>query len=317
MNILVFGKDGQLGKAFQCLFQRVPPVSESSIQYIGRNQCDLSNATALSDLLNIFKPDLIINAAAYTAVDKAETEQELAFTINAKAPEMMALYAVKHGATLLHYSTDYVFDGSKDGSYLESDHRKPINIYGKSKAAGEEAIEKVFASSTSSQFAIFRTSWVYGDGANFIRTILRLAKEREELKVIYDQYGVPTNTDWLAQVSLDLVLDSQHRLRKFTSGIYHAVPSGRTSWYELAIVATQAALDANIPLKLKPVDIQSILAAQYPVLAPRPANSCLDNAKLRLALEESGDMSKLQHWNKAWTKEVQSYVAGLAKDGLI
>ena len=317
MNILVFGKDGQLGKAFKNLFQVLPLASESSIQYIGRNQCDLSNATALSNLLNIFKPDLIINAAAYTAVDKAETEQELAFAINAKVPEMMALYAVKHGATLLHYSTDYVFDGSKDGSYLESDHRKPINIYGKSKAAGEEAIEKVFANSTSSQFAIFRTSWVYGDGANFIRTILRLAKEREELKVIYDQYGVPTNTDWLAQVSLDLVLDSQHRLRKFTSGIYHAVPSGRTSWYELAIVATQAALNANIPLKLKPVDIQSILAAQYPVLAPRPANSCLDNAKLRLALAECGDMSKLQHWNKAWTKEVQSYVAGLAKDGLI
>ena len=263
MNILVFGKDGQLGKAFQNLFQKAPLASEGSIQFIGRNQCDLSNATALSDLLNASKPDLIINAAAYTAVDKAETEYELAIAINAKAPEMMAQYAVKHGSTLLHYSTDYVFDGSKDGPYIESDLRKPINIYGKSKAAGEEAIEKVFANCASDQYAIFRTSWVYGDGANFIRTILRLAKEREELKVICDQYGLPTNTDWLAQVSLDLVLDSQDGLRKFTSGIYHAVPSEKTSWYELAIVATQAALNANIPLKLKPVDIQSILAAQY------------------------------------------------------
>jgi dTDP-4-dehydrorhamnose reductase len=317
MNILVFGKDGQLGKAFQNLFQKAPLASEGSIQFIGRNQCDLSNATALSDLLNASKPDLIINAAAYTAVDKAETEYELAIAINAKAPEMMAQYAVKHGSTLLHYSTDYVFDGSKDGPYIESDLRKPINIYGKSKAAGEEAIEKVFANCASDQYAIFRTSWVYGDGANFIRTILRLAKEREELKVICDQYGLPTNTDWLAQVSLDLVLDSQDGLRKFTSGIYHAVPSEKTSWYELAIVATQAALNANIPLKLKPVDIQSILAAQYPVLAPRPANSCLDNSKLRLALEEGGDMSKLEHWDRAWAEEVQFYVAGLARYGLI
>jgi len=317
MNILIFGKDGQLGKAFQNLFQKAPPASEISIQYVGRNHCDLSNTAALSDLLNLSKPDLIINAAAYTAVDKAETEQELAFAINAKAPEMMAQYATKHGSTLLHYSTDYVFDGSKDSPYIESDPRKPINVYGKSKASGEEAIEKVFANCASGQYAIFRTSWVYGDGANFIRTILRLAKEREELKVICDQYGVPTNTDWLAQVSLDLALDSQHRLRKFTPGIYHTVPSGKTNWHELAVLSTQAALDANIALKLKPHDIVSILTAQYPVAAPRPANSCLDNSKLRLALEEGGDMSKLQHWNKAWTAEVQSYVAGLARDGLI
>jgi len=230
---------------------------------------------------------------------------------------MMAQYATKHGSTLLHYSTDYVFDGQKEGPYIESDQRKPLSVYGKSKAAGEEAIEKIFTGCSSGQYAIFRTSWVYGDGANFIRTILRLAKEREELKVICDQYGVPTNADWLAQVSLDLVLDSERRLRKFTSGIYHAVPSGKSSWHELAVLATQAALDANIALKLKPQDIQSILTAQYPVAAPRPANSCLDNSKLRLALEECGDMSKLQHWNKTWTKEVQSYVAGLARDGLI
>lgn len=317
MNILVFGKDGQLGKAFQNLIPKISLSLNVGVQYIGRNQCDLSNATALSNLLNESKPDLIINAAAYTAVDKAETEQELAFAINAKAPEMMAQYATKHGSTLLHYSTDYVFDGSKDGPYIEDDLRKPLSIYGKTKAAGEEAIEKGFTNSTSGQYAIFRTSWVYGDGANFIRTILRLAKEREELKVICDQYGVPTSANWLAQVSLDLVLDSQHSFRKFTSGIYHAVPSGRTSWYELAIVATQAALNANIPLKLKPVDIQSILAAQYPVLAPRPVNSCLDNSKLRLALEETGDMSKLQHWDRAWAEDVRSYVAGLARDGLI
>ncbi|MBU3578728.1 dTDP-4-dehydrorhamnose reductase [Polynucleobacter sp. 73C-SIWE] len=317
MNILVFGKDGQLGKAFQNLIPKIALSLNTRVQYIGRNQCDLSNAIALSNLLKVSQPDLMINAAAYTAVDKAEAESELAYAINAAAPEMMAQYATKHGSTLLHYSTDYVFDGQKEGPYIEGDQRRPLSAYGKSKAAGEEAIEKVFTNCSSGQYAIFRTSWVYGDGANFIRTILRLAKEREELKVICDQYGVPTNTDWLAQVSLDLVLDSQAGLRKFTSGIYHAVPSGKTSWYELAVLAAQAALDANIALKLKPQDIQSILAAQYPAAAPRPANSCLDNSKFRLALEEDGDMSKLQHWNKAWTKEVQTYVAGLARDGLI
>ena len=317
MNILVFGKDGQLGKAFQNLFQKVPLVSGSSVQYIDRNQCDLSDAAALSNLLNASKPDLIINAAAYTAVDRSETEYELAFAINAKAPELMAQYATKHGSTLLHYSTDYIFDGQKEGPYLESDIRKPLNAYGKSKAKGEEAIENIFANYSFGQYAIFRTSWVYGDGSNFIRTILRLAKEREELKVICDQYGVPTNANWLAQVSLDLVLDSKQKIRKFTSGIYHSVPSGKTNWHELAVLVMQAALDAGITLKLKPQDIQSILAAQYPVVAPRPANSCLDNSKLRLALEESGDMSKLQHWNNVWTKEVQTYVAGLARDGLL
>jgi dTDP-4-dehydrorhamnose reductase len=316
MNILVFGKDGQLGKAFHKLFDAMHSL-DMHIHYVGRDQSDLSNSDALTHFLNQSTADLIINTAAYTAVDKAEIEVEIAYAVNAKAPELMACYAAEHDATFLHYSTDYVFDGSKDGPYIEDDHRKPINVYGKTKAAGEEAIEKVFANSSSGQYAIFRTTWLYGDGANFIRTILRLAKEREELKVICDQYGVPTNTDWLAQVSLDLVLDLQLRLRKFTSGIYHAVPSGRTNWYELAVLATQAALDANIALKLKQGDIQSIPAAQYPVIASRPANSCLDNSKLRLALEESGDMSKLQHWNRGWTKEVQSYIAVLAKGGLI
>ena len=317
MNILVFGKDGQLGKAFQCLFEGDYFSGKNHIQYIGRAQCDLSNPDAISGLLNQSKPDLIINAAAYTAVDKAESEVELAYAINAKAPELMALYAAAHGTTFLHYSTDYVFDGNKKGVYLEGDLRNPLGIYGQSKAAGEEAIEAVFASSSSGQFAIFRTSWVYGEGGNFIRTILRLAKEREELKVIQDQHGVPTSADWLARVSLDLSLDQQLQLRTFSSGIYHAVPSGEATWHGLAKIAAQAALDAGIMLKANPEAIKPILAIEYPLPAPRPMNSRMDNAKLELALEQSGDMSKLQHWNEDWRMQVQSYVSKLAKDGLI
>ena len=143
MNILIFGKDGQLGKAFRAVFTR-KTERQNRIHYVGRVACDLANAEAIAAFLNQVKPDLIINAAAYTAVDKAETEIELAFAINAKAPEIMANYTVTHNATLLHYSTDYVFDGSKDGFYTEDDQRNPLSIYGKSKAAGEQAIEDAF-----------------------------------------------------------------------------------------------------------------------------------------------------------------------------
>ena len=174
MNVLVFGKDGQLGKAFQALLGSLAVKSADAlcIQYVGRSECDLADAAALSMLLYQFRPNLIINASAYTAVDKAETEADLAFAINAKAPEIMAQYAASHGATFLHYSTDYDFDGEKYGYYLENDMRHPLGVYGKSKAAGEEAIANAFANTSSDgQYVIFRTSWVYGEGGNFIRTI--------------------------------------------------------------------------------------------------------------------------------------------------
>lgn len=227
MKTLVFGKDGQLGRAFKSLFDNylVVPNLDLQVQYVGRAECDLANSTEINVLLSQESPDLIINASAYTAVDKAESEIDLAYAVNAVAPEIMAQFAAKRGATLLHYSTDYVFDGEKYGFYLEDDLRNPLGVYGKSKAAGEEGIARVFANVTSGQYAIFRTSWVYGDGGNFIRTILRLAKEREALSIIADQYGVPTSAEWLAQVSLNLALNSSGQLNSFPSGIYHAVPS--------------------------------------------------------------------------------------------
>jgi dTDP-4-dehydrorhamnose reductase len=317
MKILVFGKDGQLGKAFREVLNQTGVSRSHQIEYLGRSQCDLLDGAAITHHLDHFKPNLIINASAYTAVDKAETDRDVAFDINAKAPELMASYAVKHGATFLHYSTDYVFDGSKAGFYIESDSRNPLGVYGASKAKGEEAIEDVFSNSDQGQYAIFRTSWVYGDGNNFIRTILRLAKERDELKVIHDQHGVPTSAVWLARVSLDLVLDEKFNLRKFSSGIYHAVPAGETTWYALAKLVTQAAINAGITLKVGPEAIKPIPAVDYPLPAPRPANSRMDSAKLRLAIERTGDMSKLQHCNSLWSEGVKAYVTQLAKDGLI
>jgi dTDP-4-dehydrorhamnose reductase len=322
MNILVFGKDGQLGKAFKAIFDKSKLGELHRIQYVGRAECDLSNSDAIAELLNRIKPDLLINAAAYTAVDKAETEVDLAYAINAKAPEVMAMYAKGQGATFLHYSTDYVFDGSKKSPYVECDVRNPLGIYGKSKAAGEEAIEETFANlpaKSSAQYAILRSSWLYGDGGNFIRTILRLAIERETLKVIADQYGVPTSATWLAELSLALVLNEQHQLKPFPSGIYHAVPLGETTWHALACYAVQAAIDAGAMLKLSPDDIQAIPATDYPLPAPRPMNSrmargadtTLDQA-LDKAQADSSNMTKSLLLAQSWEPQVAAYVQDLA-----
>ena len=317
MNILIFGKDGQLGKAFRALIDKINLSQDHQIQYVGRDDYDLSQIEKVNAVLSTAKPDLIINAAAYTAVDKAEVEVELANAINARAPELMAQYAVSHGATFLHYSTDYVFDGSKAGFYTENDVRNPLGVYGKSKAAGEAAIEKAFSNAACGQYAIFRTSWVYGAGGNFIKTILRLAKEREELKVIQDQLGVPTSADWLAKLSLDLVLNSNGELSKFDSGIYHAVPPGETNWHALACLAVEAATNAGTNLKASSGAIKPIMAVEYPLPAPRPMNSRMATDKLRQAIAATGDVSKLQQWNKPWSDDVWAYVQQLAKDGLI
>ena len=335
MNILVFGKDGQLGKAFKASFDTSKLDELHRITYVGRTECDLANTDAIAALLNQAKPNLIINAAAYTAVDKAETEVDLAYAINAKAPEFMAIYAKQHGATFLHYSTDYVFDGSKKTPYAEGDVRNPLGVYGKSKAAGEEAIEKVFSSDRESltelndtklaglkgQYAILRTSWVYGDGGNFIRTILRLAKERETLKVIADQYGVPTSATWLAEVSLALALDEHYHLRSFPSGIYHAVPLGETTWHALACNVVQAAIDAGTVLKLRSEAIEAIPSTNYPLPAPRPMNSRMARGALEAALAirlgGSGNVTKSQLLQQSWELQVADYGQGLAYRKLI
>lgn len=317
MNILIFGKDGQLGKAFRALIDSASLSQDHQIQYVGRSDCDLSEVDSVKKYLIDAKPDLIINAAAYTAVDKAETEVDLANAINARAPEAMAQYAAHHGASFLHYSSDYVFDGSKAGYYQEEDKRNPLGAYGKSKTAGELAIEQAFSNSQHGRYAILRTSWVYGAGGNFIKTILRLAKEREELRVIQDQVGVPTSANWLAAVSLDLVLDPKGQLQTFDSGIYHAVPPGETNWYALACLAVEVAQHAGVSLKLSQGAIKPIMAVEYPLPAPRPMNSRMATDKLKQVIAAAGDVSKLHRWNKPWSEDVQAYVQQLAKDGQI
>jgi len=332
MNILVFGKDGQLGKALKDISKAKQVERRHRIYYVGRAECDLANPDAITALLNQIKPDLMINAAAYTAVDQAETDVDLAYAINAKAPECMAQYAKRYGATFLHYSTDYVFDGSKASPYEVTDARNPLGVYGRSKAAGEEVIEHAFQSKQQptpemsgaklrAQYAIFRTSWVYGEGGNFIRTILHLAKERQTLKVIADQYGVPSGARWLAEVSLALALDENNQLRQFPSGIYHAVPSGETTWHALACYALQVALDAGAVLQLRPDAIEAISATEYPLPAPRPINSRMARGALEVfltdTLDSSANVSKLQLLQQSWEPQVAAYVKDLVHRKLI
>ena len=261
---LIFGKDGQAGKALQAKFANNPHIN-----FIGRNECDLESTDQISATLQKFKPQIIINAAAYTAVDKAEQEIELSNQINATAPRLMAKYISQTpNGQLVHYSTDYVFDGSKNFSYLESDLTGPLGQYGKSKLSGEITIQDIFKSKTNStsKYFILRTSWVYGDGSNFIKKMLRLAQERDQLKVIFDQHGVPSSAEWLAQIVIQLIASDAK------SGIYHSVPDGQTTWHGLACFAIQTAKELGCTLKVNPQAIQASPATEYPLPAPSPKN---------------------------------------------
>jgi len=320
MKILVTGKDGRLGKAFQkeflSLFQG--RHSEVDIRYIGRQECNLADLDLLEKLLHEFQPKVIINTAAYTAVDNAEQEQDPAFTINAVVPEFLAKYVVTYNAILMHYSTDYVFDGEGSDFYSEDRVVRPLGVYGKSKAEGERLIADAFSMSNNpnARYAIFRASWMYGEGGNFIRTILRLAKNNPELKVITDQFGVPTSAEWLAALSIDFLFDlslgKNMVLRDFPSGIYHAVPAGETTWHGLASTVVEVAkLSGNLMLKV--ANIQAIPAIEYPLPALRPMNSRLSTQKLQTTLENLGHVSKFPMWDEL----VRTYVADLVKNQFI
>ena len=275
-KILVFGKNGQLGKAFQELFK-----DQVHVTFVDRHICDLTNTSQILSTLNHYQPQIIFNAAAYTAVDLAEKESKIAFAINALAPEIMAQYICQtsHGV-FVHFSTDYIFDGLQKEPYQETDIPNPLSMYGKSKLTGELAIQHIFKQSTitTSKYLILRTSWVYGDGGNFIKTMLKLAQEREHLKVIADQYGVPTSADWLAKIAKTLTQSQA------SSGIYHAVPDGKTSWWELACFVIRTAKEIGFHLKVQEENIRAIPATEYPLPAPRPYNSLMDNRKLKEAL---------------------------------
>jgi len=296
-KILLTGVNGQVGHALQQALAKQPALF-GELVCLDRNKLDLSNPQAIRGAVQAIQPDLIINPAAYTAVDKAESEPDLAYAINAIAPGVLAEEAAKLGAKLIHFSTDYVYAGNKVGAYVENDATAPLSVYGKSKLAGEEAIRSVGLPSL-----IFRTSWVYGAyGKNFLHTILRLAKEREQLRIVADQVGAPTSSLCIAQAVLQVLA----RWDGERSGVYHLVNAGHTTWHGFATAIVDAYAQLQLthhwqPLKALVANIEAITTADYPTPAVRPANSYLDCTKL------SADFSvQLPDWREALMAEFQA-----------
>lgn len=261
MNILLTGVHGQIGWELQrslCLLGKVIAVS--------RDELDLADPDAIVRCIRDLKPDLIVNPAAYTAVDKAETEPALAMAINATAPRILAEEAKRLGSPLIHYSTDYVFDGSKAVAYTEDDIPNPLSVYGQSKWAGEQAIQAV-----DGQYIILRTSWVYGlRGKNFLLTMQRLLQEREQVSVVNDQFGAPTWSGLIADVTSHIVAKSMTDWQ--ANGVFHLTAAGKASWYEFADAIANRISNA--------AHVTAITSADYPTAAQRPLNSLLATTKL-------------------------------------
>jgi dTDP-4-dehydrorhamnose reductase len=275
MKILLLGKNGQVGWELQRSLAPLGEVVALDFDSPGPLAADFSRPESLAATVRSVQPEVIVNAAAHTAVDKAESESELAMAINATGPAVLAREAAATGAWLIHYSTDYVFDGSGNAPWHEDSPTGPLSVYGRTKLEGEQAIR-----ASQCRHVILRTSWVYGArGANFARTMLRLAQERDHLRVIDDQIGAPTGADLLADLSA-------HVLRAVRSdaelgGTYHAAAAGETSWHGYATHVIGFARAAGLPVKVTTESIEPVPTRDFPTPARRPANSRLATARLR------------------------------------
>lgn len=276
MKILLFGKNGQVGWELQ---RSLAPLGEIvALDRHDQTFCgDLANPEGLRDTVRQIRPDVIVNAAAYTAVDKAESDSSTAHAINAVAPEVLAQAATAVGAWLVHYSTDYVFDGSGNKPWEEGDATGPLSVYGRTKLEGEQRIADHCA-----QHLILRTSWVYAArGGNFAKTMLRLAGEREQLTVINDQFGAPTGADLLADVTAHMLRRVQQAGSSGLAGIYHAAAAGETSWHGYAGFVIDSARAAGMALKASSATVVPVPTTAFPTPAVRPHNSRLNTARLR------------------------------------
>lgn len=267
LRILISGQNGQVSQALQHSLKDL-----GDLIVLGRDQLDLSDPESIRSVVREIQPDLIINAAAHTTVDQAESEPDLAYAINATSPGIFAEEAAALGIPFIHYSTDYVFDGSKDGAWTETDTPNPLGVYGSSKRAGEQAIEKA-----GGQFLILRTSWVYSlTGRNFLLTMQRLLQEREKLTIVADQIGAPTWAGTIAQSTRQLI-ERWREGQRVAWGVYHLTASGDTSWFGFAQAIGQELIKAGKPCaKLEPIP-----SSAYPTPAARPLNSRLDCSHLQ------------------------------------
>ena len=274
MKILLLGKNGQIGWELQ---RSLAPLGDLvALDRHSTDHCgDFSNLPGLAATVRALRPDVIVNAAAHTAVDKAESEPDLARTVNALAPGLLAKEAAQLGALLVHYSTDYVFDGSGTRPWTEADAPAPLSVYGRTKREGEQLIQ-----AAGPHHLILRTSWVYAArGGNFAKTMLRLAQERERLTVIDDQFGAPTGADLLADVTAHAI--RQLLQRPSDAGLYHLVASGETSWHGYAKHVLAQAERAQAAIKLIANEVAPVPTSAFPTPAQRPLNSRLDTAKLQ------------------------------------
>lgn len=273
MKILLLGKAGQIGGELRHVLPGL-----GSLASLGRDDADLRDRGALLRALAAHRPDVIVNAAAYTAVDHAETDRDTATRVNAQAVATLAHYAKDAGALLVHYSTDYVFDGDSARPYAEADAPHPLNVYGATKLAGESA---VLASGCDA--LVFRCSWVYAPcGRNFPTSILRLARTRDRLDVVADQVGAPTSAELIASVTAQAI--ARHRRQPLPGGIYHLAAGGATSWHAFARYLVAGAAARGAALALTPDQIRAVASKDYPAAAKRPHNSRLDTARLSAAL---------------------------------
>ncbi|MEG4583786.1 dTDP-4-dehydrorhamnose reductase [Microcoleus sp. MOSTC5] len=283
MKILLAGGSGQLAQELQPIL-----LSSGDVIALDRTRLDLSQPESIRQAMAEIQPDLVVNSGAYTAVDKAESEPDLAHAVNGIAPGFFAEECEKLGASLIHFSTDYVFDGSHGSAYLETDSTNPLGTYGKSKLAGEEAIRKA-----GNRHIIIRTAWVYGNGGkgNFVKTMLRLGKEREEIRVVADQIGSPTWTGDLAEAISQIIPQIQPK----NFGTYQYTNSGVCSWYDFAIAIFEEAETLGFPLKVQRVI--PITTAEYPTPAKRPAFSVLSTVKISALLD-----THPPHWRQGLRK---------------
>lgn len=278
MKIVVTGSTGQVGRE---LCQVLPAIGE--VVAWDRATADLERPDDVVARLARERPDVIVNAAAYTAVDQAESEPERAVLVNATAVAAIADEARRQDALLVHYSTDYVFDGETRGSYRETDPTGPLSMYGASKLAGERAV-----ADSGCRAYVFRTSWVYAThGRNFLRTMLRLAAERDELAVVADQHGAPTAASLIACITAEVLSRCATPSEPIPFGLYHLTPAGETTWHGFATLLLDAARTAGMPVRVKPGRIRPLSTAEYPTAARRPTNSRLCTKKLEAALAKN------------------------------
>ena len=293
MKILLTGSNGQVGFELKNKLRALGEVIATD-----REQLDLTNLNAIRTFIDQIKPDIIINPAAYTAVDKAESEPDLAYQINTLAPEVLADKASELDIPLVHFSTDYVFDGLKKEAYVETDLTNPQSVYGKTKREGEEKIR------THAKHIILRTSWVFGShGNNFLKTMLRLIQEKDSLNIVGDQWGSPASSSILADVTFKIV-DAIIKNKNFKDfGTYHVTNDGETNWHAYASLISNEAMKLNVKIKCVPDKIHPILTSEYPTAAKRPFNSRLNTDKLKKTF-----MLELPHWESEVKKVLREII---------